>query len=212
MHRCFECGDFQHKREFQIVLAVKIPQRLQCGFTLIELMVTISIAAVLMMIAVPSLTTYRRNAELTSVTNTLVASINTARGEALKRGLSSMVVPINNGTVWATGWVVFVDTDSSRTYSNATDTLVYTAPAPEGYINITATGPASAAISQIIFDSSGYPRTAAGASGNFTFRVERNDSPDFSEKRFIVVARTGRTRVCKPISAADSACSSTSSE
>ena len=211
MHRCFKYGDSQHKREFQIVLAVKVPRCLQCGFTLIELMVTISIAAVLMMIAIPSLTTYRRNAELTSVTNTLVASINTARGEALKRGLSSMVVPINNGTAWATGWVVFVDTDSSRTYSNATDTLVYTAPAPEGYINITATGPASAN-SQIIFDASGYPKTAAGASGNFTFRVERNDSADFSEKRFIVVARTGRTRVCKPISAADSTCSSTSSE
>ena len=181
----------------------------QLGFTLIELMVTVSIAAILMMIAIPSLGTYRRNAELTSVTNTLVASINTARGEALKRGLSSMVVPTNNGADWTTGWVVFVDTDSSRNYDVAKDTLVFTEPAAESYIAISATGTAGAAASQIIFDSSGYPKSAAGASGNFTFVVQRNDGSadsDSSEKRYIFVARTGRTRVCKPVSATDPVC------
>lgn len=180
----------------------------QLGFTLIELMVTVSIAAVLMMMAIPSLGTYRRNAELTSVTNTLVASINTARGEALKRGLSAMLVPINNGSDWTTGWVVFVDTDSSRNYDVAKDTLVFTQPATESYIAISATGTAGAA-SQIVFDSSGYPKSAAGASGNFTFVVQRNDgsaAADFSEKRYIFIARTGRTRVCKPLSATDPVC------
>ena len=180
----------------------------QLGFTLIELMVTVSIAAVLMMMAIPSLGTYGRNAELTSVTNTLVASINTARGEALKRGLSAMLVPINNGSDWTTGWVVFVDTDSSRNYDVAKDTLVFTQPATESYIAISATGTAGAA-SQIVFDSSGYPKSAAGASGNFTFVVQRNDgsaATDFSEKRYIFIARTGRTRVCKPLSATDPVC------
>ena len=180
----------------------------QAGFTLIELMVTVAIAAVLMMVAVPSLSTYRRNAELTSITNTLVASINTARGEALKRGLSAMVVPVNNGSVWTAGWTVFVDTDSSRDYDATKDTLVFTQPAIESYIAISATGTAGTA-SQIVFDSSGYPRGAAGASGNFTFAVQRNDgsaATDFAEKRYIFIARTGRTRVCKPASATDPVC------
>ena len=188
---------------------MRMPKSQQPGFTLIELMVTVSIAAVLMMMAIPSLGTYRRNAELTSVTSTLVASINTARGEALKRGLSSMVAPTGNGSDWTTGWVVFVDTDSSRNYDVAKDTLVFTEPATEHYIGISATGTAGAAASQIIFDASGYSKNAAGASGNFTFVIQRNDgtaATDFSEKQYIFVARTGRTRVCKPVSATDPAC------
>ena len=48
------------------------------GFTLIELMVTIALAAVLMTIAAPSFVQYQRNSELTSLTNSLLAAINAA--------------------------------------------------------------------------------------------------------------------------------------
>ena len=75
------------------------------GFTLIELMVTLAIAAVLLLVAIPSMTAFKRNAELTSATNTLLASINAARGEAMKRGTNAMVVPAN-GSDWNTGWIV----------------------------------------------------------------------------------------------------------
>lgn len=183
----------------------------EAGFTLIELMVTMAIAAVLLMVAVPSLNTYRRNAELTSITNTLVASINTARGEALKRGLSAMVVPINNGSVWTAGWVVFVDTDSSRDYDATKDTLVFTQSATASYIAIDPRNAANASASQIRFDASGYPRGPSNMAGNSTVVVSRTDgsaATDWSEKRVIVISLTGRTRVCKPVSANDAACNS----
>ena len=182
------------------------------GFTLIELMVTLAIAAVLMLVAIPSLTTFRRNAELTSITNTLVASINSARTEALKRGLSAMVVPVNNGSLWTTGWVVFVDTDVSRAYEAANDSLVFTQAAPPSFINIVGTGPASGATPKIRFDPSGYPVTSAGNPGNFTLTVSRTDVPSTetpAETRLIIAARTGRVRVCKPSSGSDPACNST---
>ena len=187
----------------------------QAGFTLIELMVTVAIAAVLMMVAVPSLSTYRRNAELTSITNTLVASINTARGEALKRGLSAMVVPVNNGSVWTAGWTVFVDTDSSRDYGATKDTLVFTQPATESYIAIDTSYTDGTSATQIRFDASGYPRGQAGQIGNLTFVVRRTDGAaanDWSEIRVIKISRTGRTSVCKPASATDAACNTSSVE
>lgn len=181
----------------------------QTGFTLIELMVTVSIAAVLMMVAVPSLSTYRRNAELTSVTNTLVASINTARGEALKRGLSAMVVPTNNGTLWTAGWTVFIDVDGTRKYEVASDTLVFTQSPAEDYIAIEGNNTAGTTTPQIRFDASGYPKAQGSTLPNFTLVIRRTDggaAADFSERRLIVVARTGRTRVCKPVSATDPLC------
>ncbi len=113
-----------------------VPGRVRVrGFTLIELMVTIAVAAVLMMIAAPSFVAFQRNAELTSTTNTLIAAINTARGEAMKRGAYAMVVP-KDGSQWSSGWIVFVDKDLSMGFDASKDDVVLEQPAPSGYITI----------------------------------------------------------------------------
>jgi type IV fimbrial biogenesis protein FimT len=179
------------------------------GFTLIELMVTLSIAAVLMMIAVPSLETYRRNSELTSATNTLFAAINAARGEAMKRGMSAMVVPVGNDNNWNAGWVVFVDSDSSRNFLATQDFTVLTrAPLPN-YLNVTGNGTANLGNAYIMFDPSGYSRTKAGGFNNLTINLARTDVPATSqanETRRIMILNTGRVRTCKPVGATDPNC------
>lgn len=114
------------------------------GFTLIELMVTIAIAAILMMIAIPSFTAYQRNAELTSFINSMVAAINGARGEAMKRGRYAMIVPADN-TNWSSGWIAFVDVDRSWNYDASKDILVFSREAPPSYLSITKNGTANAA-------------------------------------------------------------------
>lgn len=83
------------------------------GFTLIELLVTLAIAGIVLGLAAPSFSTSIRNSRLTSNINTLVATLNFARSEAIKRNQSVTVKRVAGaGTgVWEQGWIVFVDVD-----------------------------------------------------------------------------------------------------
>lgn len=181
------------------------------GFTLIELMVTLSVAAVLLLVAAPSFVSFQRNSELTSLTNKLVGAINSARGEAMKTGRNAYVVPVNTSD-WSGGWRVYVDLNGNDSYDAGTDTLVLSEPAVPSFLEIT--GNNSAAIStnpspHIGFNGSGFARSipSSNALANLTLLIKRNDTSTVnadSETRLVIVARTGRTRACKP--SGDSSC------
>lgn len=188
------------------------PPRSLRGFTLIELMVTIAIAAILMMIAAPSFVTFQRNAELTSTTNTLIAAINAARGEALKRAAYAMVVP-KDGTNWSSGWIVFVDKDLSKDFDATKDEVVLEQPAPSSYITVTGNGAAADTPPYVLYDGSGFSKTKAGGFGALTFSIARNDvdsTQTADQTRRIVVAATGRTRSCRP--SQDSTCTANATQ
>jgi type IV fimbrial biogenesis protein FimT len=194
------------------------------GFTAIELLVTIAVAAILMAIAVPSLTQIVRNSELTSITNTLLASINGARSEAMKRGGFAMVVPRGNGSggTWNNGWVVFVDvkTNNSNNSNNYAyqsgnddnnDVLVFLEEQLPSYFSIEGDNTANDNPAYIMFDPSGYSKTKIGGFGDVTLTLSRNDatgSPAAKcrEVRSIVIEKTGRARSCTPTSNNDTAC------
>jgi type IV fimbrial biogenesis protein FimT len=180
------------------------------GFTLIELMVTVSIAAILMMVAVPSMTTFMRNSQLTSFSNTLLAAINAARGEAMKRGRYAMVVPADNAN-WSSGWIVFVDTyplaAPNKSYDAGHDVLIISHEASPSYITISANGAAAESPPYIMFDASGYAKTKAGGFGALTFEVSRNDVANTDQIRRLKIASTGRARICTPSSTTDTTCS-----
>lgn len=103
---------------------------LQQGFTLMELMVTLAVAGIIVGIAVPNFRDFMRNSRLTSAGNDLIASINLARTEAVKRQLPVAICatanpngapPVCSGA-WATGassaWVVWVDFDNDWLVDN----------------------------------------------------------------------------------------------
>lgn len=104
------------------------------GFTLIELMVTVSIAAILLAIAVPSFISTIRSTRLTNSANDLVTALNLARSEAIKRGRPVTVASISASSQWENGWNVFIDLDANDEYDSDTDTLLRTYDAlPSGY-------------------------------------------------------------------------------
>jgi type IV fimbrial biogenesis protein FimT len=191
---------------------MKTTSALAFGFTLIELMVTVAVAAILMTVAVPSLTTFLRNAELTTRVNSLLASINAARSEAMKRGRDAVIIPLD-GSNWNTGMIAFVDVNGNRTYELGTDTLIYEKAEPlPSYLTITANNSPNASPPYIRFDAHGYPKPVSSDLRNFTMSIARNDvtgSEEFSQTRRLIVAITGRARTCKPVSATDSTCSTT---
>jgi len=87
------------------------------GFTLIEMMVTVSIAAILISIAVPSFKTMFKNNRITAATNEFVAALILTRSEALKRNNNVSICTSTDqqtctgGTDFAKGWIVFLDCD-----------------------------------------------------------------------------------------------------
>ncbi|RRD57862.1 prepilin-type N-terminal cleavage/methylation domain-containing protein [Comamonadaceae bacterium OH2545_COT-014] len=173
----------------------------QRGFTLVELMVTIAIAAILLSLAAPSFLAFQRKAELTSLTNTLLAALNTARGEAMKRNSFAMLTPLE-GTDWSSGWRIFVDRDLNKTFDAAKDLVVAEQAAPSSSLTISAVGPAGQSAAFILYNGSGY-----ALSDRATLTIRRNDVDRASESHYtrrIVVAPSGRTRSCRP--ADDTSC------
>jgi type IV fimbrial biogenesis protein FimT len=184
------------------MLAMKTPLHTAAkngGFTLIELMVTMMIGAALMTVGVPSVRTFQRNAELTSASNNLIAAVNVARGEAMKRGTNAMVIPRGE---WSKGWVVFIDQDRDGKYSAATDITIFEQSLAAG-----SSLAVSGSTDYLLFDGSGYAKTMAGGFGATTLTIKRTDVSDFEQMRRIKVAQTGRVRGCKPASASDPDCS-----
>ncbi len=84
------------------------------GFSLLELMITITVMAILLAIAVPSFRDVVHRNQVSSASNALLASVNYARGEAITRGQLVSMCPgdqasgcASGGTVYDQGWIVY---------------------------------------------------------------------------------------------------------
>ncbi len=97
------------------------------GFTLVELLVTISIVAVLLTIGLPSFVTFVNNNQISSATNDLVYSVHMARSEAIKRG-TQVRVASRSGSDWNNGWTVQADVNNDGDYEDAEDILMQWEP------------------------------------------------------------------------------------
>lgn len=86
------------------------------GFTLIEVMVAAALVVLLLTLGAPTFENTVRNSRLTTLANDLLANLNLARSEAIKRGEMVVLCKSSDGARcigpnWSAGWIVFVNSN-----------------------------------------------------------------------------------------------------
>ncbi|WP_239142605.1 GspH/FimT family pseudopilin [Variovorax sp. WS11] len=152
------------------------------GFTLIELMVTITVLAILLVVAVPSFDGVRLSSRLTSYATDLMASSQLARTEAIKRNAPVTLCVSSNGTGcatsggWESGWIVLSGT-----------TVIQRQPAATAGYKLTEAG---GAIS-LTFDSTGIGSTQASVT------ICRASPSVGGQERLVKISATGRASITR---------------
>jgi type IV fimbrial biogenesis protein FimT len=92
------------------------------GFTLIELMITIAIVAILITVGVPSMTEFAAQQRVRTAASDLAGDMALARAEAIKESRRAILERIDGATgTWKDGWRICVDLDGNGSCSAAED-------------------------------------------------------------------------------------------
>ena len=178
------------------------------AFTLIELMVLVSLAMITLSFGVPSFTSFIKNGRVTTQTNNLASDINFARSEAVSRGETivlchsdnaSSADPACGGTFnnWSNGWLIFVSGDGNTTYDAANDTLLRAVSKSPGSVVIKSNDVAK---TNLVYTANGAIDMSGGTAA-FSICDDRGES--FGNQ--LQISPTGRPRLITPI---PSTCSS----
>jgi type IV fimbrial biogenesis protein FimT len=92
------------------------------GFTAIELLIVLTIAGILLAIAVPNFADFLQRYRTTTAANEILRTLSMARSRALATGERVAIAPTADGN-WSAGWRVFIDSDNDGVY-DATETVL----------------------------------------------------------------------------------------
>ncbi|HBK46821.1 MAG TPA: pre-pilin like leader sequence [Xanthomonadaceae bacterium] len=160
------------------------------GFTLVELMITIAVLAVLMAIAFPNFQGTIRSNRVATSTNEMISALALARSEAIKSTRGGGVCPSSSGTgcdgTWQQGWIVWSDANGDGQFEAGEPILRYAQAKPNMVITAADGSP-------IAFNSRGLRLPDSGQS--VTLRPEECGTQQLQRK--IDVTATGQTKVVK---------------
>jgi len=162
------------------------------GFTAIELMVTIGIAAILAALAAPSFTGLMERWRVRQAAEGLQSTLYYARSEAMKRGGNVVMQKLPNGTngcsalttqEWSCGWVVCADTNGNGACGNS-EPVLQRVDAPIN-LDVMRTGNGAS----VAFNRWGMPGSWLG------FSIQPHDQPASDAIRGVCMSSGGRVRV-----------------
>jgi type IV fimbrial biogenesis protein FimT len=168
------------------------------GFTLVELMVTLAIVAILMMIGAPQLRSFLQKQQVAADLETLGTSLRLARSEALKRSGRVSVCALTadeftdvtaakckaaGATDWSHGWMVYIDYSGGAGYASTTDTVLKIERTVKAG-SLVSTSPPGAILS---FQANG---TVPGNMGNFQIQPAHDGA---EQCRKLTLNAQGRT-------------------
>ena len=167
------------------------------GFSLLELLVALSIGSIILVVGIPSFQGTLDNQRITSATNELVMSLNLAKSEAIKRVAYVSVCKSSNGvscaaagTSWADGWIVFANTSVANLGSiDAGDEVIRVYPALRDQLTVTPIGTVDGFLS---FRPSG---TMGTSTANMTGTLTMCDERGADYARGILLEPSGRWHV-----------------
>lgn len=176
------------------------------GFTLVEMIVSISIMAILLAIAIPSFRTFVLNAQIRSTAEGLLAGLNLARTEAIRRntpitfwmvdGITATCQRITTGT----SWVVSVNDPQNGCNAAASTTnaprimQVRAADEVGGNITVTATGGTCLTFNGF----GGVEATCPGTVARFTVIDVTQPVGTMARALRIALSAGGSVRLCDP--------------
>ena len=163
------------------MLQSNMPKLKQHGFSLIELMVVVSIVVVVASLAAPSYVGWIQNTRVRTATESILSGIQKARAEALKRN-----TPVRFALAANAGWTVSCVTPALC--NDLTSGIVETRASNEGDTSAVVATPASG---NVIFNGLGIQTTAGLSQVDLT--LAQADRP-FR----ITVSAGGTVRMCDP--------------
>jgi type IV fimbrial biogenesis protein FimT len=167
----------------------------QQGFTLLELIVAVTVAGLFLSMAVPGYLSFVRNSTQITSANELLASLLHARDLAITKNVRVTVCPSSAGTNcnavgWNSGWIVFLDADGDRDV-DAGETI------ESATKSVGTPSVVSAEFNYVIFRPNGraMAATTADNTGNLTFC----DARGAAYARVVNIDVSGRPRVSRKL-------------
>lgn len=139
------------------------------GITLIEVIISLTIIAIITTTAVPSIRNMLLNSRISSNSMEFSNAIFLARSEAIKRSRSVAVCQSTNGTScsgnynWASGWLVWVDTNANEALETGEEIVQIRLDA-----NSTSTIDSTESVSVLRFLATGFLAINVAEQRNFT--------------------------------------------
>ncbi len=171
------------------------------GVSLIELMITISIAAILLAAGTPSFMSMLKKNRLEAQTRDFVSSLNTARSEAVLQNARATMCHSSDGTScsgeWEDGWIVFIDDGATVGSVDITEEVILV---NDGFDHAGYTLRGNNNVSnRVSFGAQGY---SLGFNGQliFCYDEDQDGTGDFDDEngRVAIISTSGRIRRVHP--------------